>query len=63
MAIERCNPDYLPWLLAWVQNWLPDKDAKHELVDLGGGEYMIILGSHGECDSKLLVKYDHNWGY
>lgn len=63
MSPQRCNPEYLPWLLAWNQNWLPDPDCKHELLDLGGDEYMVILGSHGAVDSKVLIEYDHNWGY
>lgn len=59
---HRCDPDYLPWLLAWDFNFLPDLDCKHELTDLGADQYMIILGSH-TIDSKCLFKYDHNWGY
>lgn len=61
MTDTRCVPNYLPWLLAWDQNWLPDPDCKHELEDLGGDEYMIVLGSHGAVDSKMLIKYDNDW--
>jgi len=63
MPPARCQPDFLPWLLAWEQDWLPIEECKHELIDLGGDEYLIILGNHGTVDSKVLIKYDHNWGY
>ncbi|GAH94439.1 unnamed protein product, partial [marine sediment metagenome] len=60
MPDTRCMPDYLPWLLAHDFNLLPDVDCKHELIDLGGDKYMIILGSH-TIDSKVLIKYDQDW--
>lgn len=61
MVDTRCDPAYLAWLLAWDMNFLPDVDAKHENVDVGGGEHFIILGSHGAVDSKVLIVYDHEW--
>lgn len=61
MADERCADGFLPWLLAWEQNWLPDEDCKHEHDDLGGDRHMIFLASH-TINSKMLFIYDQEWG-
>lgn len=61
MTEERCTDAFVPWLLAWQQNWLPDVDGKHEHEDLGGDMHMVFLASH-TINSKCLFIYDQNWG-
>lgn len=62
MSDERCDPEYLPWFIAWDLNFLPDAEAMHELEDLGGDNYMILLASHN-IQSNVLFKYDNEWGH
>ncbi len=61
MAEERCTDAFVPWLLAWQQNWLPDVDAMHELDDIGDDRMMCFLASH-TINSKCLFIYDQEWG-
>lgn len=61
MAEDRYHDDYLPWLLAWDFNFLPDVDCKHEHEDLGEGKHMIFLASH-TINSKCLFIFDQEWG-
>ena len=56
----RCTPDYLPFLLAYDFNFLPDDEAKYELDDLGDDNWMILLASF-TIPSNILFKYDHEW--
>jgi len=61
MPDTYCDADYLPWLLAWDFNFLPDNDAKSENDDIGGDERMVFLASH-TIDSKCLFVYNQEWG-
>lgn len=61
MIEERCTKAFVPWLLAWQHNWLPDVDAKHELEDIGDDKMMCFLASH-KINSKCLFIYDMEWG-
>ncbi|MCK5612173.1 hypothetical protein KAR91_60435 [Candidatus Pacearchaeota archaeon] len=61
MPDERCTDAFLPWLLAWEQNWLPDEDGKHENDDIGDDRQMVFLASHN-INSKMLFIYDQEWG-
>lgn len=61
MADERCTDAFVPWLLAWQQNWLPDVDAMHELEDIGDNKVMVLLASHTIVSNCLFI-YDQEWG-
>ena len=58
--MTRCADNYLPWLLAYDFNFLPDADCKHELEDLGDDKFMVFLASH-TINSKCLFIYDQDW--
>lgn len=60
MPVPRCEAEYLPTLLAWDLNFLPDDDACSEQWDIGGDEHVVQLASF-TIDSSILFKYDVDW--
>lgn len=62
MPDERWDPDYIPWGIAYDYNFLPDPEAMHELDDLGGDEYMLLLASHNVTSNALFI-FDREWGH
>lgn len=60
MSDERCTDAFVPWLLAWQQNWLPDVDCMHEVQDIGNDKLMVLLASHTIVSNCLFV-YDQEW--
>lgn len=51
--------DYLPYFLAYDCNLLPDPLGKHEIDDLGGDEWQVLLASHN-ITSSAWIKWDRN---
>jgi len=60
MPDERSTDAFVPWLLAWEMNFLPDVDAKHEIYILDDNKVMVFLASH-TINSKCLFIYDQEW--
>jgi len=54
--------EYLPFLLAWDMNLLPDAEGKHEVEALADNHAMILLASHN-VTSNILIKYDRDYEY
>ena len=61
MTDTYADPDYLPWLLAYDYNFLPQEDTKAELWDTGGDVHMVLLANY-TIPSNCLIIYEQNWG-